>query len=279
MRTLHLKLPAALWAALEERHRHTGEPIAHIVRSALADQLQVDHHTLYQVSTSTALVEGIYRGAVTVGQLLEHGDFGLGTFDGLDGEMVVCDGRVWQVRADGSVREAPADASSPFAMVTRFAGERSLAGAACADLAALQAAIDPLRGSENVFYALRVDGVFDHVHTRAMCRTDEGVPLVEAAAHQPEFHLRDVRGTMVGFWSPSYARALEVPGYHLHFVSAGRDAGGHVLDCAGRDLRVQVEEVRDLRVALPANEAFLKADLTHDPAAALARAEAKPERR
>jgi acetolactate decarboxylase len=278
MRTLHLKLPAALWAALEERHHNTGEPIAHIVRAALADQLQVDHHTLYQVSTSTALVEGIYRGAVTVGHLLEHGDFGLGTFDGLDGEMVICDGRAWQVRADGSVREASLAASSPFAMVTRFAGERTLSLADCADLAALQAAIDPLRGSDNVFYALRVDGTFAHVHTRAMCRTDEGVPLVEAAAHQPEFHLREVEGTLVGFWSPLYASALEVPGYHLHFLTEARDAGGHVLDCRGRELRVQVEEVRDLRVALPANEAFLKADLSHDPTAALARAESKPDR-
>lgn len=279
MRTLHLKLPAAIWAALEERHRHTGEPIAHIVRAALADQLQVEHHTLFQVSTSTALVEGIYRGAVTVAQLREHGDFGLGTFDGLDGELVACDGGVWQVRADGSVRAAPPAASSPFALITRFAGERTLTVPACADLAALLAALEPLRSSDNVFYAVRVDGAFAHLHTRAMCRTAEGAPLLEAAAHQPEFHLRDVRATLVGFWSPSYASALEVPGWHLHCVTAARDAGGHVLDCAGTDLRVQIEEVRDLRLALPASEAFLKADLTHDPAAALARAEAKPERR
>ena len=81
---------------------------------------------------------------------------------------------------------------------------------------------------------------------------------------------------MVGFWAPPYAKPLEVPGYHLHFVTAGRDAGGHVLDCAGGDLRVQVQEVRDLRVALPANEEFLRADLTRDPAAALAKAETKP---
>ena len=277
MRTLHLKLPPAVWAALEERQRLTGEPVPHIVRAALADALQVEHHTLYQVSTSSALVEGIYRGAVTVGQLLEHGDFGLGTFDGLDGEMVICDGEVLQVRADGSVHRPALGASSPFALVTRFAAEREIA-ASCRDLAALQAALDPLRGSENVFYAIRVDGAFSRVHTRAMCRTDDGVPLVEAAAHQPEFHLSEVRGTMVGFWSPAYASALEVPGYHLHFVTAGRDAGGHVLDCAGSDLRVQIQEVRDLRVALPANEAFLRADLTRDPTPDLARAESRQDR-
>jgi acetolactate decarboxylase len=277
VRTLHLKLPPAVWSALEERQRLTGEPLPHIVRAALADALQVEHHTLYQVSTSSALVEGIYRGAVTVAQLLEHGDFGLGTFEGLDGEMVICDGEVLQVRADGSVRRPPASASTPFALVTRFVGEREVV-ASCGDLGELQAAIEPLRGSENVFYAIRIDGVFAAVHARAMCRTDEGVPLLEAAAHQPEFHLRRVRGTMVGFWSPAYARALEVPGYHLHFVTAGRDAGGHVLDCRGRDLRLRVEEVRDLRLALPANEAFLKADLSRDTSADLARAETRRDR-
>jgi acetolactate decarboxylase len=271
--TLHLKLPAALWAALEDRQRHTGEPIHHIVRAALADALQVEHHTLYQVSTASALVEGIYRGAVTVGQLLEHGDFGLGTFDGLDGEMVLCDGEVLQVRADGTVHHPPLDAASPFALVTRFAPEQERRVASCTDLAALRAAIDPLRASANVFYAVRVDGHFSAVHTRAMCRTEDGVPLVQAAAHQPEFRLRNVRGTMVGFWSPPHVRALEVPGYHLHFVTAARDAGGHVLGCAGRDLRLRIQEVRDLRVALPANEAFLKADLTRDPTGDLEKTE------
>jgi acetolactate decarboxylase len=273
--TLHLKLPAALWEALEAQSRQGGEPVSHIVRAALADRLQVEHHTLYQVSTSTALVQGVYRGAVTVAQLLEHGDFGLGTFDGLDGEMIVCDGTAYQVRGDGTVRVAAPTDSSPFALVTRFASEQTFSLSACVSLAALQTAIDAARASENVFYAIRVDGQFEAVHTRAMCRTAEGVPLVEAAAHQPEFHLRDVAATMVGFWAPPYTRALEVPGYHLHVISAARDAGGHVLDCRGRNLRVQVQVVNDLRVALPANEAFLRADLTHDPAADLARAESK----
>jgi acetolactate decarboxylase len=274
--TLHLKLSEPLWQALQEQHRLTGEPIDHIARAALADRLQVEHHTLYQVSTSTALVEGVYRGAVTVAHLLEHGDFGLGTFDGLDGEMVICDGEALQVRADGSVRVARRDDSSPFALVTRFQAECEIAVDACAALADLLAAIDPLRGSQNVFYAIRVDGAFEQVHTRAMCRTEDGVPLIEAAAHQPEFHLRDVVGTMVGFWAPPYTRALEVPGYHLHFVTRARDAGGHVLDCRAWHLCVQLQEVRDLRVALPANAEFLQADLTHDPAEALARAESKP---
>ena len=62
-------------------------------------------NTLYQVSTATALVEGIYQGAVQVAALREHGDLGLGTLESLDGEMVVVDGNFFQVCSDGSVRE------------------------------------------------------------------------------------------------------------------------------------------------------------------------------
>src|SRR5215469_8003976 len=112
-----------LWRALMDHTERTREPLAHIVSKALAEYLQVAHHTLYQVSTATALVEGIYQGAVRVGTLREHGDLGLGTFENLDGEMVVVDGHFFQVRSDGSVRECDDEVLSPFAVITRFVPE------------------------------------------------------------------------------------------------------------------------------------------------------------
>jgi acetolactate decarboxylase len=251
----------------------TREPIAHIVRKALAEYLQVSHHTLYQVSTATALVEGIYQGAVRVGTLREHGDLGLGTFENLDGEMVVVDGIFFQVRGDGSVRECDDDVLSPFAVVTRFVPEAEATLDSCPDLDRLTARFDGMRHSENIFFALRVDGHFDYVHTRAMCRTKEGVPLVQAAAVQPEFEFHDVSGTLVGFWTPEYAKTLNVPGYHLHFVSADRTSGGHLLQCRGTHLHLQIQREGDYRIALPETEDFLKADLRRDPTADLAKAE------
>jgi acetolactate decarboxylase len=273
MGRLEVTIPRGLWRALVDHADSTREPMAHIVSRALAEYLQVSHHTLYQVSTATALVEGIYRGAVRVGTLREHGDLGLGTFEDLDGEMVVVDGRFFQVRSDGSVRECDDDALSPFAVVTRFAPEAEVTLERCPDLSHLAARFDGLRHSDNVFFALRVDGHFDYVHTRAMCRTEEGVPLVRAAAVQPEFEFHDVSGTLVGFWTPEYAKRLNVPGYHLHFVSADRSKGGHLLQCRGSDLRLRIQREGDYRIALPETEDFLKADLRRDPAADLARAE------
>ncbi len=273
MKPLHLKLSHSMWQALEKRHRETGEPVHHIVRAALSEYLQLRHSTLFQVSTSAALVEGIYQGAVNIAQLREHGDFGLGTFEGLDGEMVALDGRFYQVRSDGSVREAAGNDLSPFAVVTRFRAEKSIDIPRCPDLGFLIGELDRLRTSANVFYAMRVDGAFDLVHTRAMCKSEEGTPLVVAAAHQPEFELRNVRGTMVGFWSPEYSKTIEVPGYHLHFISDDRSAGGHVLGCAGGGWIARIQQVSDLQIALPENEEFLRADLARDPSKDLDTAE------
>src|SRR5208282_264089 len=231
------------------------------------------HHTLYQVSTSIALVEGIYQAAVRVATLREHGDLGLGTFENLDGEMVVVDGRFYQVRSDGSVRECGDEALSPFAVVTRFAPDETVTLPQCPDLVHLTRRFDALRASDNFIFALRVDGYFDYVHTRAMCRTREGVPLVQAAAVQPEFEYRNVTGTLVGFWTPEYAKALNVPGYHLHFVSDDRTSGGHLLQCRGTNLRLQIQREGDYHIALPETPDFLKADLRRDPTADLVKAE------
>jgi acetolactate decarboxylase len=273
MENLNVSISPGLWRALRSRVQKTSEPLAHIVSKALADYLEVSHHTLFQVSTSTALVEGIYQGAVRVGTLREHGDLGLGTFENLDGEMVAVDGHFFQARGDGSVHECDDDALSPFAVVTRFEAEAEVQLADCADLQALITRFDELRQSDNLFFALRVDGKFDYVHARAMCKTEEGVPLVRAAAFQPEFEFRDIPGTLVGFWTPEYAKMFNVPGYHLHFLSADRNHGGHLLDCRGSDLRLRIQREGDYRLALPETEDFLKADLRHDPSADLAEAE------
>ena len=274
---LSCRIPAPVWEALEARHRATGEAIDAIVTAALADSLQVGSSTLFQISTAGALVEGVYRGDVTVGTLKEHGDLGLGTFDGLDGEMVVLDGRVFQVRSDGSVNEVDDEVRSPYAVITKFDPSPPVELGDCASLADLQAKLDRLRTSENLFYAIRIDGHFDRVRTRAVARTADGVPLVEAAAHQPEFEIRDVPGTLVGFWSPAYMKTLTVPGYHLHFLTDDRTRGGHLLECSGRGLVARLERESNLRLSLPRTAAFLKADFRRDATADLARAGVRKE--
>jgi len=100
---LNISVGDGLWDALNTLAERTGESISHIVRRSLADSLDTEHHTIYQVSTSGALVQGVYQGCVRVADLKRHGDFGLGTFDSLDGEGIMVDGTCWQACSDGSV--------------------------------------------------------------------------------------------------------------------------------------------------------------------------------
>jgi acetolactate decarboxylase len=132
---------------------------------------------------------------------------------------------------------------------------------------------DRYRDSDNLFYAFRIDGHFGNVHTRAMRETLDGLPLAKAAAIQPEFEFTGVDGTLVGIWAPQFSSALNIAGYHFHFLSEDRSKGGHLLECSGKHLRIRVERLNDFHLSLPESEEFLRADLTKDTSTDLAYAE------
>ena len=62
----------------------------------------------------TALLDGIYDGEMTIGELLGKGNFGIGTFDALDGEMIILDGVCYQLRGDGTATIADLDQERPL---------------------------------------------------------------------------------------------------------------------------------------------------------------------
>lgn len=272
MPNLTCEISQSLMNALQTRVRTTGEPLDHIVMRALADHLEVQHATLFQVSTSGALVEGISQGVVTVGELKRHGDLGLGTFADLDGEMVIVDGHFWRVPGVGDVREAADADRAPFAVLTSFRPERSIELATVVSIEDLLGELDRLRTSNNLFFAVRIDGRFSRVHTRAVCKK-AGVNLIDAAASQAEFDFYDIAGTIVGFWTPAYAKTVNIAGWHLHFLTEDRSGGGHILDIEGTKLRAEVQHLDDFRMAIPESPEFLKADLTQDPSKVLDKAE------
>jgi len=212
----------------------------------------VARHTLYQVSTATDLVEGVYEGAVCVGTLREHGNLGLGTLQDSGGEILMVDGRCFHTRHDGSARECRDDVLSPFAVITRFTRAQAVTLAQCGSLRHLTARFDALRASDNFLFAIRVDGLFEYVRTRATCWMPEEMPSIGAVAASRELELHAVAGTLVGFWTPDYASPFGVPGYHLHFVSRDRKCGGHLRECRGFSLRLQIQREGDFHVAVAA---------------------------
>ena len=218
---------------------------------------------IFQYSAINALLEGVYDSDVTVEELSRHGNFGIGTFDGLDGEMILLDEDFYQIRADGNVYRVPDSMKTPFAVVTFFKGITVSYPQSSLDFQGLTNYIDSLIQTKNIFYAIRVDGLFKQVKTRSVSKQQKPYPrLVEALKKQPEFTLNNVRGTLVGFRCPAYVGGLNVPGYHLHFITKDRSAGGHVLGFQTDSVNVRIEGVNEFRMLLPRNESFYKSDLT-----------------
>jgi len=266
---IQTRVSASIWQALQDRSRTSGQSIAHIVQMALAEALDIQHHSIFQVSTSGAIVQGLYQGCVSVADLRRHGDLGIGTFEDLDGEMILIDGRCFQARADGTVVEAPDDALTPFASVVNFAPDSTADVTDVTSYEDLTARVDGLRASQNGIVSLRITGRFPSMHVRAACRTESGVDLVQATANQSLFEYQDVSGTLVGFWSPEYTQSIAIAGYHMHFISDDRTMGGHVLDLTAPALFVEINDVNDVHLAIPETAAFLEADLNRDNSAAL----------
>ena len=273
MPQLNINISWELWHTIEAQGDQQGDGPIGIVFRALSEYLDGGRDRLYQVSTSSALVEGVSDGAVEIGTLRKYGDLGIGTFEQLDGEMVIVDGRVFQVRCDGTVAEVADTVLTPFATVTRFRADAEVLLKSCPHFAALTEAFDQLRSTNNLFFSLRVDGHFDYVRTRATCRMVPGTKLIDAAAVQPEFEYRNLYGILVGFWSPEYSKTLSIPGYHMHFLSVDHRAGGHLLECRGTELTLQLQRGTRFSLVLPETNSFLDADLHRDPSGDLDKAE------
>ena len=271
--TVRAHLPAALARRLGERRKQTGQSVSEIIVEALERLLGAEDQTVFQTSTVNALMEGASTGDMTMTELKTHGDFGLGTFDGLDGEMIELDGTVYQVRADGHAHPVEDSARTPFATVSFFKADATARLDHKCDQAAMLAAVAKMLPSENMFHAVRIEGRFEYVKTRAMAKQCKSVGLEAAARAEPVFEFRDVQGTVVGFFTPDYLRGVNVPGYHLHFLTADRAAGGHMLDCIASDVTIKIHHTPEFELGTPGTEEFLKADLAHDNTAAIAKVE------
>ncbi|MEM9105719.1 MAG: acetolactate decarboxylase [Pseudomonadota bacterium] len=266
---LKCRISDSLWTALQREQERTGDSLSHIVQQALAEALDLQHHSLFQVSTIGAVVKGVFDGCTSVGDLKRHGDFGLGTFDNLDGELIMLDGHCYRAVAEGVTSEVDDDWSVPFATVTRFTADQTASIEDIASLEQLLERLDAIRPSQNLFVGLRIEGLFDRIDMRAAYKAKPGVDLVEATSNQSEYGFDSIEGTLVGMWTPEYAKAIGVPGYHLHFLSSDRTKGGHVLGLKAARLAVSMHLETDIHIGIPETHAFLEADLQDDPDAAL----------
>lgn len=220
-------------------------------------------NVLYQTSLMSALLSGVYEGETTMAQLREHGDFGLGTFNKLDGELIAFDGNIFQLRGDGTARRANPQQQTPFATMTFFNPTHEYRIERPHTREELHQVIDKVVASQNAFCAMRIDGTFSRVDTRTVPEQERPYkPMLEAVKEQPTFHFDNIEGVLIGFLTPEYMQGINVAGYHEHFINASRCSGGHVLDYQVEHGTLTFGTVEKLMIDFPHDKDFLGADLS-----------------
>jgi acetolactate decarboxylase len=210
-------------------------------------------------------MDGVYDGDLTYTELARHGDFGIGTFNALDGEMIGLDGKFFQIRSDGRVSPVAGDMRTPFAEVTFFKADGTHMLEKPLTYRQLTDYISKLLPSPNLLYAIRIEGFFPYVKARSVFRQQQPYPpLVEVAKKQSVFEFTQVKGVIVGFRYPQYLAGVNMAGYHCHFISADRQHGGHLLDCRVEGATVAIDTIPNFYLRLPQSQEFLGKDLTKE---------------
>lgn len=222
-------------------------------------------HKIYQHSLISSLASGVFDDDFTLQELLGNGSFGIGTFNELDGEMVIVDDRCYQMRGDGSITEPPLSSKTPYALVTNFVPSLRMELSDEMLRKGVGEIIDEMEPSSNYMYAVRITGEFNWVTTRTVVRQQRPYPsLVEATDGEDVLKFENVKGVMAGFRTPEFQATVSVPGCHVHFIDDERTMGGHVVDF---ELNSGVAELcigTDLELRLPLTEEYMRADLVPD---------------
>lgn len=208
---------------------------------------------MVQIGTYDYLTQPDFTGLADVRQIAQGHTIGLGTFANLDGELVMVGGTVYQVRPDGTPREASESARTPFMQAINFRPETNAPippGTTCAQLPAL---ITEVAQRSNGIIAVRVRGTFTDLITRSVTADPPPFqPLSQTIAEQTVFPLGQQRAVLVGFWQGRDALGIGQDGLHLHGLNTNRTAGGHVLSCtAGSDVQLSVQSISHVRVHTP----------------------------
>ncbi len=208
--------------------------------------------TVYQMSTIGSLIAGNYDGFQTAAVLKEHGDFGIGTFDALDGELVMIDRTIYRIKDTGKAEPVPDNITLPFAAATFFDKDTSLEIRDVKDYKMLSAKLDETLGSKNNFYAFRIDGTFSYLKLRSVPKQEKPYPILsKVTENQPTFEYTGVKGTLIGFWCPDYVGSINVPGYHFHFISEDKTIGGHLLDVSFSEAQAFADACDSFSMQLP----------------------------
>ena len=277
-------LAAAMMASLaacssqQESKSETTEKATEKTAEQTADK---NTETVYQVALLQSLTQGYYDGIIKVSELKQHGDIGIGTFEGVNGEMIVLDGKVYQALGDGSVKEADENETVPFSNVTFFDSDIKETLSDIENVDALKAALDNIvdQNGRNMFYFVRIDGDFEKMNVRSELKQEKPYKSLDKAlaTDQREFNYDDAKGTVVGLYCPDYMGGLNTPGWHFHFISDDKAKGGHILDLSFKSAEAQLDKTPEFDMTLSDTDTFHEMELSKDVSDAIKKVETNEE--
>ena len=170
---------------------------------------------LYQHGTLGTLMSGLLEGTATINEILEHGDLGIGTLTGSDGEVIILDGNAYHANEYGEFKQLEGNEMTPFSTVTPFKVDKQFDVRYITDSEALLNEIQRQAASNNIFIAVKITGKFEMIHVRMMPKQERPyTKLIESAKKQPEYTQEQVHGTIVGFYSPQLFHGVAAGGFH-----------------------------------------------------------------
>ncbi|MEN8116792.1 MAG: acetolactate decarboxylase [Bacteroidota bacterium] len=217
---------------------------------------------IYQYSLLTALANKVYDGNLTVADVKEKGDLGLGTYNGLNGEMIVTDGLVYQCLADGTVQVPDDSELVPFTVVTFFEEDQKMEIGAVSSFNELKSEIENHLPSKNIGYAFKIEASFKTLKYASANRQEKPYTktLSDALVDRPLFDVENISGILVGFWYPEYIGKINVEKFHFHFISNDKNLAGHVMDFEASNLKIGIDYCDGFDIELPDNKGFETAD-------------------
>lgn len=224
----------------------------------------VKPNVIVQYSTLSALLEGVYDGEMTVGELKKQGNYGIGTYNALDGELVMAEGECYKVTSDAKVHQVSDTEKSPFAAVLNFSPDTVIRISRSLNLKGIGLFLDSVIARPNLIFAYRVTGKFDTIMIRSVPKQEKPYKrLIEAYKMQGVYTYTDQEGMLFGYKFPEYLKDVNMDGYHLHYLSSDKTRGGHLLNCILSKGEVSVAYVRNYTLQIPDNNHFNKTILTN----------------
>lgn len=212
-------------------------------------------------------MDGVSETGISAAKLASMGNQGLGTFARMNGELLLLDGKVYQLQAEGNVREADETDQIPFAVSTQFVSQQTT-DVKLRNKDDIDNALDGFNDhAKNLFMTYRINGHFDYLRCRTVRGQEfKGQPLSELGKKQSVETYDNVDGVIIGFRTPKNWQGFGVAGEHLHFMKADRRAGGHVLEVKAEVVEMQMAVASNVHVELPTSEDFNAAKLVTDDA-------------